>query len=89
MQGVLRMGYILPVHGIQYEQYQNRIKGIKINNDRIFRVEKVKRAYLFQVEAREKETIPDNKNTEIRKEKGADRIYAEVTGIGQNFNERI
>jgi hypothetical protein len=86
------MGYILPVGFEQYYQYQNRIKGVKSNYNRPTSVEKVKKAYLFSIQAVLKERTSSNQasfHEQLRKQPGKDieRVYAELTGIGGNFNE--
>ena len=77
------MGYLLPVHYTQYQEYQNRIKGVKTNDNRIFRVDPVKRVYLSE---RNKLAVYHTKN------KGtgnvAEKVYADMTGIGGNFDEK-
>lgn len=86
------MGYILPVGFDQYQQYQKRIKGVKSNYNRPTSVEKVKKAYLFRIHAVLKEKAPSNQaafHEQPRNQPGkdVDRVYAELTGIGGNFNE--
>jgi hypothetical protein len=83
------MGYILPVQYTQYQEYQNRIKGVKSSYSRTARIDKLKRTYLSQLQ------IPINKNIQAKinrskqPAKSADKVYAALTGIGRNFNENV
>ncbi len=86
------MSYILPIGFDQYQQYQNRVKGIKSDDIRPAIVEKVKKAYLFSIQAVLKEKAPSNHTflmDQRRKHPGkeAEILYAQLTGIGGNFNE--
>jgi hypothetical protein len=91
-RGCQLMSYILPVGLDQYRQYQERIKGVKSNYNRTTSVDKVKRAYLFSIQAILKEKTPSNhasfhEKEKLQRGKSAERVYAELTGIGGNFNE--
>jgi len=83
------MGYIPPVQPNQYQEYQNRIKAVKSSYSRTVRVDKLKRAYLSLLE------IPINKKISAKSkhtkqtEINAEKVYASLTGIGGNVNERI
>jgi hypothetical protein len=77
------MGYLLPVHYTQYQEYQNRIKGVKTNDIRTARVERVKRIYLSE---RNKLAVPPTKNKSTGNK--ADKVYADLTGIGGSFDEK-
>ncbi|MCQ6280940.1 hypothetical protein [Bacillus sp. EB600] len=83
------MGYIPPVQPNQYQEYQNRIRAVKSSYSRTVRVDKLKRAYLFQLEVPiNKKVSPKSKHTK-QPERDAEKVYAFLTGIGGNVNERI
>lgn len=44
------MGYLLPIQFTQYQEYQNRIKGVKSNYRETTKVERIKRVYRSQKE---------------------------------------
>lgn len=86
------MSYILPVGFEQYQQYQNRVKGIKSNDCRPASVERVKKAYLFSIQAVLKDNAPSNHSFRMEQQrrkspgKEAEIVYAQLTGIGGIFN---
>lgn len=82
------MGYLLPIHFNQYDQYQNRIMGSKpfLQTERI---EKVKAAYLFQMDPTVKDHFSFSKRQNKRQVTNSEKIYAEITGIGKLFNKII
>jgi hypothetical protein len=82
-EGAVEMGYLLPVHYTQYQEYQNRIKPLKTNDLRTVRVDRVKPIYLSE---RNKLAVHHTKN----KGNGnmAEKVYADMTGIGGNFDEK-
>lgn len=91
------MGYILPIQFDQYAQYQNRIEGKLKKPLRRTQVDRVKQAYLDPMNlAIKKEPVPyyfrkqpnDRKPT-VQPGQKRKRIYAEITGIGRLFDEKI
>jgi Tol biopolymer transport system component len=78
------MGYLLPVHYTQYQEYQNRIKQVKTNEIRTKSVDRVKRIDLSQ---KNKLTVAQTKHKVTGNM--AEKVYADLTGIGGNFDERI
>jgi hypothetical protein len=80
------MGYLLPVHYTQYQEYQNRIKRVKTNEFRTNSVDRVKRIYLAQ---KNKFAVHHPKNKVTRNMAVAEKVYADLTGIGRNFDESI
>jgi Tfp pilus assembly protein PilE len=81
---MFRMGYLLPIQYTQYQEYQNRIKRVKTNEIRTNSVDRVKRIYLLQ---KNKLAIATTKHK--GSENTAEKVYADLTGIGRNFDERI
>lgn len=80
------MGYLLPVHYTQYQEYQNRIKPLKTNEIRTKSVDRVKRIYLLQ---KNKFVGHHPKNKVTGNMARAEKVYADLTGIGGNFDVRI
>jgi hypothetical protein len=81
------MGYLLPVHYTQYQEYQNRMKRVKTNDIRQSKVERVKRIYLSQFQ---NNNLAQH-NTRNNKDPGkrTEQVNADLTGIGGNIDERI
>lgn len=77
------MGYLLPVHYTQYQDYQNRIKPVKTNDLRTVRVNRGKR---IDLSGKNKSAVQNAKN----KDTGdlSEKVYASLTGIGGNFEAR-
>jgi hypothetical protein len=80
------MGYLLPIQYTQYQEYQNRIKRVKTNEIRTNSVDRVKRIYLSQ---ETKLAVYHSKHKVTRNKAMADKVYADITGIGGNFDEKI
>jgi hypothetical protein len=80
------MGYLLPIQYTQYQEYQNRIKRVKTNEFRTNSVDQVKRIYLAQ---KNKFAVHLPKNKVTRNMAVAEKVYADLTGIGRNFDESI
>jgi Tfp pilus assembly protein PilE len=78
------MGYLLPIQYTQYQEYQNRIKRVKTNEIRTKSVDRVKRIYLLQ---KNKLAVAQTKHKVSGNMK--EKVYADLTGIGGNFDESI
>ncbi|SHM40844.1 hypothetical protein [Gracilibacillus kekensis] len=93
------MGYIMPVENYQYQQYHNRVT----KNERDpFPIEKLhpiqfsmrykqerskeeqKRKYIPKTKQRNMNRIPEEENYHPKQ-----KIYAEVTGKGVNFQAKV
>lgn len=86
---VVTMGYILPINHYQYQEYQNRIKGIKINNKRTIGIARVKRAYLFTAESSFNRKYANGSRPRKQSKSSANQVYAQMTGIGRLYDACI
>lgn len=85
----MTMGYILPINFYQYQHYHERIKGVKIDKFRTTGLERVKKAYLFRLDPSSEGKYPSGKRSRRNQENNADKVYAQLTGIGGNINECV
>lgn len=83
------MGYLPPVQYTQYQEYQNRIKSVKSSYSRTVRIDKLNRIYLSQPDPQLNKKVPARLKHRKHPEKSAEKVYADITGIGGNFNDRI
>lgn len=83
------MGYILPLTFYQYQHYQDRIKGVNIDSYRTSGIDRVKKAYLVKANSFSKEKEQEAKGTRKQSGSGADKVFAQITGIGRVVDERI
>lgn len=81
------MSYILPVQFDQYSQYQNRVGGKPKKTVTAVQMDKVRKAYLLPLDlSYQKQTTPDYKKQTKQQNHPADKVYAEITGVGRLFN---
>jgi hypothetical protein len=80
------MSYLLPLPYTQYQDYQNRIKGVKYNYRRTMSVDKVKRLSLSPYLNR-KTAVNHTKN--YKPGRRLEKVYAGITGIGGRFDAKV
>lgn len=82
------MGYILPVNNYQYEQYVRQDISQKISpvkSHKVYAPAAITNTY----EGREQHYVPNNKEASKRRMEEADKLIAELTGKGREFNELV
>lgn len=84
------MGYILPVNFEQYNQYHLRGMHEESNPFRTSQIERTSRASLLQFADTSlgKEDFLFKKKEELHRKK-IDEVYAELTGTGLRFNQKV
>jgi len=83
------MGYILPLTNYQYEQYVRQDLSLK---EKSFKSEKINApAAVSTTYENERQYLAASNKQEFSKRgrEGADKLFAELTGKGQNFNELV
>ncbi|MGG0740845.1 hypothetical protein [Niallia taxi] len=85
------MGYILPLTNYQYEQYVRQDLSLK---EKSFKSEKINApaavSTTYENERQFLAASASNKQEFSKREReGADKLFAELTGKGQNFNELV
>lgn len=85
------MGYILPLTNYQYEQYVRQDLSLK---EKSFKSEKINApaavSTTYENERQFLAASASNKQEFFKREReGADKLFAELTGKGQNFNELV
>lgn len=81
------MSYILPVQFDQYTQYQNRVDRKTKKAVTAVQMNKVRKAYLLPLDfSAPKQTTSYYKKQTKQQNKPADKVYADITGIGRLFN---
>ncbi|GGM24628.1 hypothetical protein GCM10011351_07960 [Paraliobacillus quinghaiensis] len=93
------MGYILPIENYQYQQYQNRVTQPQRDPYPIERLYPAQLDMAYEKQStNEDDYITDSDKPEKKKQRlamtnhttsSAEKVYAEMTGIGRTINKTV